>query len=45
VTKHHDQKSKLLRKEFIQFTLPDHNPSLEEVRIETQTGLKPGGRN
>jgi hypothetical protein len=36
---------KLGRTGFIWLTLPDHSPSLEEVRIGTQTGQEPGGRS
>ena len=38
-------KPKLGRKGFIWLTLPDHNPSLEEVRTGTQAGLGLGGRS
>jgi hypothetical protein len=37
-------KSKLGRNGFTCPTLPDHSPSLEEVRTGTQAGLEPGGR-
>jgi hypothetical protein len=36
VIKHHDQKSKLGRKGFIEFMVPQHCSSLKEVRAGTQ---------
>ena len=38
-------KSKLGRKGFIWLALPDHSPSLEEVRTGTQAELESGGRS
>jgi hypothetical protein len=37
-------KSKLGRKGFSWFTLPQHNSPSKEVRTEIQTGQEPGGR-
>jgi hypothetical protein len=33
------------RKRYIWLTLPDHSPSLEKVRIQTQTVLESGVRS
>jgi hypothetical protein len=45
VNKHPDQQASWRGKGFIQLILPDHNPSLKEVRTGTQEGLKPRGRS
>jgi hypothetical protein len=39
------QKSKLGRKGFIQCILPQHCPSLNEVRTRTHTGQDPRGKS
>lgn len=45
VTKRYGQESKLGRKGFFWFILPDHSPSSEEDRTGAQARLQPGGRS
>jgi hypothetical protein len=44
-TQHHDQNETCTAQGLIWLTLPDHRPSLEEVRTGSQAGLEPEGRS
>jgi hypothetical protein len=43
--KEKETNNNLRRERFVWLTFLHHSPSLKEVRTETQTGQKPGGRS